>query len=322
MRTRMLVGVAVVALVAVALGLAVARRRGGGSEPTPPATVGVRPLTVGLWGDIPYTSIDASRVSGTIESMNAANLDFSVFDGDFKGGGPCEDRVYDEAVDRFNQLDAPAVYVVGDNEWTDCRDGGRDVGIERLDHLRQVMFARPDSFGKRTMALEHQSPDYPENTRWQMGGVVFVGVHVVGSNNHRADAAEFAARDGADRAWLHDSFDLATRTGAIGVMVIMQADPSFEVFSPTDRASREVDGLDPFVDALRDETIRFARPVALVHGDGHRYRLDHPLLDRSGGPIPNLVRVETFGTPDVSWVLATVDARDPQVFRFDIRRVG
>ncbi len=322
MRTRVLIGVTVVALVAVALGLAVARRRGGSSEPTPPTTVAARPLTIGLWGDIPYTSADASRVAGTIESMNAANLDFSVFDGDFKGGGPCDDRVYDQAVDRFNQLDAPAVYVVGDNEWTDCRDGGRDVGAERLDHLRQVMFARPDSFGKRTMTLEHQSPDYPENTRWQMDGVVFMGVHVVGSNNNRADAAEFAARDGADRAWLHDSFDLATRTGAIGVMVIMQADPAFEVFNPTDRAARQVDGLDPFVSALRDETIRFARPVALVHGDGHRYRLDHPLLDRSGGPIPNLVRVETFGTPDVSWVLATVDARDPQVFRFDIRRVG
>jgi len=320
MRARLWIGAALVALVAVAGGLVVVRRQNAKS--TPPVPVADRRLTIGLWGDIPYTAEDMARVPATIASMNAANLDFSVFDGDFKGGGPCEDRVYDQAVSRFNQLEAPAVYVVGDNEWTDCRDGGRDVSGERLGHLRRVMFARPDSFGMRTMALEHQSPDNPENTRWQMGGVVFVGVHVVGSNNDRANPTELAARDSADRSWLHDSFDLARRTGAVGVMVVMQADPSFEVVNPTDRSARGVDGLDPFVDALRDETIRFARPVALVHGDGHRYRLDHPLLDGSGVPVPNLVRLETFGTPDVSWVLATVDARDPQVFRFDIRRVG
>ncbi len=319
MRTRLLIGVAVVVVVAAALGLVIARRQD--AKPAPAVPAAVRPLTVGLWGDIPYTDADIARVSGTIASMNAANLDFSVFDGDFKGGGPCDDRVYDQAIGRFNQLAAPAVYVVGDNEWTDCRGVGRDVSADRLDHLRQVMFARPDSFGMRTMALEHQSPDYPENTRWQMGGVVFVGLHVVGSNNDRANPAEFTARDAADRTWLHDSFDVATRTGAVGAMVVIQADPSFEVVSPTDRSARGVDGLDSFVNALRDETIRFARPVALVHGDGHRYRLDHPLLDSSGVPVPNLVRLETFGTPDVSWVLATVDARDPQVFRFDIRRV-
>ncbi len=324
MRTRLLIGTGVVVLVAVALGLVVARRQHGDAPPpaSAPAPARERPLTIGLWGDIPYTAADVAGVPRTIESMNAANLDFSVFDGDFKGGGPCDDRVYTQAIDRFDQLDAPAVYVVGDNEWTDCREGGRDVGAERLDHLRQVMFARPDSFGKRTMALEHQSPDYPENTRWQMGGVVFVGVHVVGSNNNRADSTESAARDAADRAWLHDSFDLAGRTGAAGVMVVAQADPAFEVVNPADRMSRGVDGLDPFVDALRGETTRFARPVALVHGDGHRYRLDHPLLDRGGTPVPNLVRLETFGTPELSWVLATVDAHDPQVFRFDIRRVG
>jgi len=322
MRSRVLIGVGVVVLVAAAIGLVVARRQRGdpATPPAPPARA--RPLTIGLWGDIPYTAADAARVPATLDSMNAANLDFSVFDGDFKGGGPCDDRVYTEAVDRFNRLDAPAVYVVGDNEWTDCRDGGRNSGAERLDHLRQVMFARSDSFGRRTMALEHQSPDYPENTRWLMGRVVFVGLHVVGSNNDQADKAESTARDAADRAWLHDSFDLAGRTGAAGVMVIAQADPSFELVNHADRVTNGVDGLDPFLDALREETTGFARPVALVHGDGHRYRLDHPLLDRSGTPVPNLVRLETFGTPEVSWVKATVDTSDPQVFRFDIQRVA
>ncbi|MGI9023220.1 MAG: hypothetical protein ACR2HV_08325 [Acidimicrobiales bacterium] len=329
MRNRALTGIAVLAvavLVATLTAALVVAGRDGDSPGPEPGVNGERPVTVGLWGDIPYTAEETARVARTIADMNAANLDFSVFDGDIKGGGPCEDRVYTQAIERFSQLDAPAVYVPGDNEWTDCRNEGRDVGLERLDHLRRVMFASPDSFGRRTMPLEHQGPgpeggSYPENTRWQMGGVVFVGVHVVGSNNNLANPAEYAERDAANREWLRDSFDLARRTDAAGVMVIVQADPFFELVTPADRALQGVEGLDSFVDALRTETMAFGRPVALVHGDSHRYRLDHPMLEPSGAPVPNLVRLETFGTPEVSWVKATVDRRDPQVFRFETRFV-
>lgn len=274
-----------------------------------------RPLTVGLWGDTPYTPQDVARLPAMLERMNAAGLDFSVFDGDFKGGGRCDDGVYAAAVERFDSLDAPAVYVPGDNDWTDCR--GDFASVERLAHLRRVMFPRPQSFGRRTMALERQSAEYPENTRWQASGVVFVGVHAVGSNDNKADEAEYRARSAAGRAWLHDSFELAARTGAAGVMVVIQADPYFELVAPAERAAKGVDALDPFVDALRDETLRFRRPVALVHGDSHRFRLDRPLLDRDGKPVANLVRCETFGTPVVSWVRATVDRGDPKVFRFE-----
>jgi hypothetical protein len=274
-----------------------------------------RPLTIGLWGDIPYSAQDVARLPAMLDRMNAAGLDFSVFDGDFKGGGRCDDRVYAAAVERFDTLDAPVVYVPGDNDWTDC--GGGFAPVERLAHLRRVMFPGPESFGRRTMTLEHQSARYPENTRWQKGGVVFVGVHVVGSNDGKADDAEYRARSAAGRAWVHDSFELAGRTGAAGVMVVIQADPYFELVTPAERAAKGVDALDPFVDALRDETLRFRRPVALVHGDSHRFRLDHPLLDSAGAPVANLVRCETFGTPVVSWVRATVDSSDPQVFRFE-----
>jgi hypothetical protein len=293
------------------------------------------PVTFGLWGDMPYTPENALKVETMIGEMNAAGLAFSVFDGDLKGAGPCTDQVVADALARFNRFTAPLVYVPGDNEWTDCR--GSSDPLERLAHLRRVLCAGDRSLGQQTMPLERQSRDYPEHTRWRAGGVVFVGLHVVGSNNNkvnetdagdvrtpaqrRAADAEYRARDAAARAWMRDSFDLAIREAAAGVMVVIQANPGFEVVATADRVAQGLDGFDAFLDALRAETVRFNKPVALVHGDTHRYRLDRPLIERSGAPVPNLVRLETWGHPFVSWTKATVDARNPEVFRFEPQRL-
>jgi len=44
-------------------------------------------------------------------------------------------------------------------------------------------------------------------------------------------------------------------------------------------------GYDEFLLALRAEIIEFAKPVVLVHGDSHYFRIDKPLLDRNGNRI-------------------------------------
>ncbi len=301
----------------------------GGSSPT---TVPVPPFSVGLWGDVPYTAEQVPRTIAMIADMNAAGLAFSVFDGDIKGGAPCADRYYTEALARFNAFTHPLVYVPGDNEWTDCHVAGDP--LERLAYLRRTFFSTPtQSLGQRTMPLEHQAPPYVENSRWQMGGVVFVGLHVPGSNNgkvtdpavppDRRDPAnaEFEAREAANREWLTESFAMARRTGAAGVMIVIQANPGFELIDPGLRVTLGIDGFTKFLDTLRDEVARFRRPVALVHGDTHTYRLDRPLLDRRGRPVTNFVRCETFGYPDVSWVKATIDRRDRNLFRFEPQRL-
>jgi hypothetical protein len=289
------------------------------------------PFSVGLWGDAPYTAEQVPRALAMIADMNAAGLAFSVFDGDIKGGAPCADRYYTEALGRFQAFTMPLVYVPGDNEWTDCHVGGH-APLERLAHVRRTFFSSAESLGQQRMPLEHQEAPYVENTRWRKGGVVFVGLHVPGSNNGKVDDAlpaaerdalnaEFQARDGANRAWLTSSFAVARRTGAAGVMVVIQANPGFEVPDPSLRAFLGIDGFDSFLATLRDETIRFRKPVALVHGDTHTYRLDRPMRDASGRPVPNFVRCETFGYPDVSWVKATIDPGDPNLFRFEPQRL-
>jgi hypothetical protein len=78
----------------------------------------------------------------------------------------------------------------------------------------------------------------------------------------------------------------------------------------------------PFLSALRDQVIAFAKPVAYVHGDSHYFRIDKPFLDSTGRRLENFTRVETFGDHqenginDVHWLKVLVDARSREVFAF------
>lgn len=301
-------------------------------------------FSVGLWGDMPYARAgDGPYIPALIADMNAADLAFSIYDGDIKDGGSrCDDAVYPRAAAMFDRLTAPVIYVPGDNEWTDCHrtsNGGYD-NLERLDHLRQVMFASPSSFGQRTIALEHQGKPgaaYSENTRYRRGGVTFVGLNVPGSNNNKvngpgectrnsarsaadcaADTAEWAARNAADITWLTQSFDIARAAGDRGVMVVIQGDPGFDIPETWDRneaRANDNDGFHGVLDALAAQTRAFDGQVVLVHGDSHYFRIDKPLYD-ARHLLPNFTRVQTFGSPNIHWVRADVDATSRDVFTF------
>src|SRR5439155_12905748 len=73
------------------------------------------------------------------------------------------------------------------------------------------------------------------------------------------------------------------------------------------------DGFQTFLQALRDDTTAFQKPVVLVYGDSHYFRIDKPLLDEQGRRLENFTRVETFGDNsanglnDVHWVKVLVD---------------
>jgi hypothetical protein len=174
------------------------------------------------------------------------------------------------------------------------------------------------------MPLWRQSRAYPENARWSVGGarsVTFATVHVVGSNNNRptinnptrGDEEEWRARNAANIAWLHGTFWEAERRDSEAVMVVIQAN----IF---EEDTAEPSGFALFKEVLRRETIAFGKPVVLVHGDSHYFRVDKPLYAEEGGVgsrVLNFTRVETFGDEDVHWVRATVDTRDEEVFSFD-----
>lgn len=301
-----------------------------------------QPFNFALWGDMPYAkNNDAEQTSAVIESINRSDIRFSIYDGDIKdGSSQCTDNVYTDAVKMFNRLKMPAVYVPGDNEWTDCHrtNNGGYNGIERLDHLRQVMFGQPNSYGQRTLKLAHQGKPgqaYAENTRFAYNGIMFVNVNMPGSNNNlvlsdkdctkksartptdcEASNAEYKARDEANTEWLRSAFTIAQRTRQAGLVLTFQGDPGFDVPETEEEDESKdprFDGYRAFMGALVKETENFKGQVLVVHGDTHFFKMDKPLYS-PGKVLANLTRLQTFGSPVNHWVKVSVNVKSPEVF--------
>lgn len=303
------------------------------------------PFSFALIGDQEYDVGQEALFPRLRDAINAdRSLAFVIHDGDIKSGvAPCRDELFQHRLEQFQTFAAPFILLFGDNEWVDCHRheaGGFDP-IERLSRLRSLFspsVAAP-SLGRRKLSVERHSPEYPEIVRWRRGKVMFVGLNIPGSNNglktaphlQAAARAEFAGRDAANRRWLTESFGLARREGCVGLLIAMQANPWDHL--PTD----ELTGYQAVLQLLEAETRAFGRPVVLVHGDSHYFRIDKPLPAPAFDPkekfqpmlwdshlprLENFTRVETFGTVDLHWIKATVDPTDPNLFRFEPRYVA
>ncbi len=280
-----------------------------------------------LIGDLPYNSYERRNLPGLLEEIGQEKVEFVSHDGDIKSGDSvCSDETLRDILQVFQGSKHPFIYVPGDNEWTDCHraNNGAYDPVERLKRLRELFFADDMTLGQRRFALEHQSQDpkfsaYRENTRWQIGRVLFVGLNVPGSNNNWGKGAkpspEHVARDAANRAWLAEAFARAREQKLLGLVIIIQANPGFDSYK---RDSTQPDGYSGFFNQLRDETPAFSGQVLLVHGDTHTHRIDQPLRHpKTNETLANFTRVETYGSPFMGWVKAMVDERDPRLFRFE-----
>ena len=306
-----------------------------------------------LIGDMPYDGRQEKEFDNMMRDIDAADVAFVVHNGDFwwdggawteKAGGlpPCSDEAFNDRLARAQRSKHAFIYLPGDNEWTDChRAKPRSYDpMERLEKLRQMYFQGDTSLGQQKMKLVRQSETasyakYRENVRWTAGDVVFVTLHMIGSNNNLGRTpemdAEYEERNAANLAWMGEAFALAKRSGGRAVMIIAQADPYFQNTWPTymqeryalwaigvkPPTTRRTTGYDSFIAALEKETLAFGKPVVYVHGDTHIFRIDKPLVGRqSQRIIENFTRVATFGHPDTHWVRATIDPSDPNVLRF------
>jgi hypothetical protein len=166
---------------------------------------------IGLWGDLPYsTEQENTGIPNLLADLNAAQIQFTVNDGDWKAGNGttanppssnCDDALYTRALGWLNSLEKPAAFTPGDNDWTDCdrTSNGGFNSVERLDHERAVFFATNQTLGKKTLTQEVQSTplckgfltattfrDVPcvENRRWEFKGVMYATVNVPGTCNN------------------------------------------------------------------------------------------------------------------------------------------
>lgn len=275
----------------------------------------------GLIGDTPYSDYERHELPGMLEAMADREVDFIAHIGDFKhGSGRCDDAVFEDRRQLFNNARVPFIYIPGDNEWSDCErlSNGSYNPQERLGKLRRLFFEGDQSLGRRTLKLERQGNAYPEHARFRIGPVLFVTFNLPGGNNNHgpADEAgpEFLARNPATLHWLRENFNLARAEKLAGIVLLFQANPGFKYLTK----GFPIRGYRDFLEALREETLAFPGQVVAVHGDTHISRIDQPLRDKRGRVIHNFVRVETFGYPLMGWTLGVIDSQSPPLFRFEM----
>ena len=302
--------------------------------------------------------------------------------GDIKSGStPCTDAYFSLVKDWFNGTNGkgpgladPLVYTPGDNEWTDCHRANNGAYVPtsngavpqgRLEALRSVFSPTPGQTlgagAPRTIQTQASMPGFAsfvENTSWSDAGVQFGVVHVVGSNNGAlpwftqagqtpqtpaqvADqAAELTARRAAALAWIDAIFDDAVAGNRAAVVLGMQAD------TWDTSAAGFLTEFDQIVAKIAQRSIAYGKPVLLLQGDSHTYKVDHPLDGSAGSaslaalhpynpsgdpvaspPVPSLTRVVVPGSNGASpngldsWLKLTIDPSTPQVFGIQIRSV-
>ncbi len=299
-------------------------------------------FSVALMGDIPYTDRQIDLFKELIQEVNAdPTVDLVLHTGDIKGRGDCDDRVYRHRYNLMQQFNKPVIYTVGDNEWTDCHDweNGHYHPLDRLQYLRTIFFPNPlESSGGQPIPMQSQSrvsgfEAYVEHRMVLHKRIVFGTLHVVGSNNGLApwsgidpeDAfntprgdrvEEFHARENAAIQWLKEIFRFAQEKQSPGIVIVIQANPLFD----SDPGDEERAGYNGFIDALRDLTMEYGKPVLLAHGHIHYLWIDKPLdrITSEGNrePVPTLTRIQTGGSPLVRWIKVTIDPQSPEVFLF------
>ena len=261
-----------------------------------------------------------------IALINEHDIAFTIHVGDIWGASMCVKERYEEILDQFNAFQKPLIFTPGDNEWTDCDRhayGDWDPG-SRLQVLRDVYFQDARSFGRETMPLVRQAhvssyAKFVENVRWVHGDVLFFTLNVTGSNNNvkisqKDDLLEAYERNQANVAWLRDTFRIATEQDIPAVVIAIHA----ELFAGS--GGREVPpAYADLVNEMKIASVRYGKPVLLVHGDAHRFTIDRPFASFGQGRLVNgnVVRLQVFGDPEIRAVRVTVDTSTPWVFGYE-----
>jgi hypothetical protein len=268
-----------------------------GDDATDDESDSEQPYTLAVIGDTPYGAAKLAEFPSLVAKINADPLVRLVAHvGDIKAGSksPCTDEYFAQIRALFDTFEDPFAYTPGDNEWTDCHVAIKNNGLytptERLQKVRSLFFPVPGrTLGVKTMRVATEARDpanaaYVENTLWRKARVVFAELNITGSNNdlapwgtplpadasaYASQSEEYAARAQANSAWLEKTFATAKRTHAAGVVLLFQAD-MWDTAEPT------LAGYDRLVEQIGTLAQRFGKPVLVIDGDSHKFKVDNP----------------------------------------------
>lgn len=308
------------------------------------------PFTLAVIGDTPYGDAKLAELPRLLDLINNdPKVDLVAHLGDIKAGknSECSDAYFALVEGLYDGLSDPFVYTPGDNEWTDChvasKNNGNYVPTERLQAIRALFFPVPgQTLGGRKKHVLTQADDpansaYVENTMFMESQVVFAALDITGSNNDLAawgpvpatsvnyptQAQEFASRAQANAAWLNKAFALATANDAAGVVLFAQAD-MWDTTEPT------LSGFDALVTQIGTLAAAFGKPVLLLEGDSHRFKVDNPFSAASplhgvhtSTPVAeNVTRLVVEGSDGrTEYVRLTVDPNKKAAGLFTVERV-
>lgn len=175
-----------------------------------------------------------AQLEQAIAATSDPVLDFVVATGIKNEGEPCSDALYEQRRALFEQAKRPLIVSLAASDWSGCKNSaGRPVAIERLNRLREVLFAEQSALGRRGLPLvrlsaSSQFRSYAENAHWIVGKVLYATVNVPANNNHyRPEAgrnSEFEDRAVANRFWLTRLFTLAKRKKLAAVVLFTEGD--------------------------------------------------------------------------------------------------
>lgn len=162
---------------------------------------------------------DEERLKQSIEKSSESALAFVVLTGIKAADEPCSDKLYLQRRKLISNARRPMIVMPSATDWSGCRNSnGRTAAIERLNRVRELFYAQPESLGRRKIDVTRQSANtkfrsYAENMYWDEGNVLYATVNIPANNNHYLPEAgrnsEYEDRLVANRYWLNRVFALA-----------------------------------------------------------------------------------------------------------------
>jgi hypothetical protein len=146
----------------------------------------------------------------------------------------CSDKLYQQRRELVDDARRPTVVAPAASDWTECKNSaGRTNAIDRLNRLRELFYAEPQSLGAHKMPLTRQSGSprfrsYAENAHWAVGKVLYATINLPANNNHYLLEAgrnsEYEDRMVANRFWLNRLFANARRDKLEAIVLFSEGD--------------------------------------------------------------------------------------------------